>query len=171
MDKLQDLLEGGVVFQLFLALVVVVTVCVMAIQEREVPTELWTTLWVIVGYFFGTQAVAVARGIFRKHMANFVRALREGVETTSGYLALNEDLLAGMVWLLERGVIAQGVLVVVVSVTVCYIAAIGHVVSRELWAAFGVIIGFFFGTKGTVGILWEVRMHLENLGRKLRPAA
>jgi hypothetical protein len=171
MAKWVDLLEGGVLFQLFLALVVVVTVCFMAIQEREVTPELWTTLWVIIGYFFGTQAVAVARGVLQKHVANLVQALRQGTATSSGYVALNEDLLAGLVWLLERGVIAQGVLVVAVSVTVCYISAIGHVVPRELWAAFGVIIGFFFGTKGTVSIIRDVRVYLESLGQELRPVA
>jgi hypothetical protein len=49
MTKLVDLVEGGVLFQLFLALIVVVTVCFMAIQEREVTPELWATLWVLLG--------------------------------------------------------------------------------------------------------------------------
>jgi hypothetical protein len=104
-------------------------------------------------------------------VANLVQALRQGATTPSGFVALNEDRLAGLVWLLERGVIGQGVLVVGVSVAVCYISAVGRVVPRELWAAFGVIIGSFFGTKGTVSIFRDVKVYLESLGRELSPAA
>lgn len=171
MDKLVDLLERGILFQLFLALVVVVTVCYMAVVERVVPPELWISLWASIGYFFGTQVVEVAGGVLRKYVANLIEAIQQKAAIPSGYLVLSEDSLAGLVWLLERGVIAQGVFVIAVSVTVCYIAAIGHVAPRELWAAFGVIIGFFFGTRGTASMFRDVKACLESLSRELRPAA
>jgi len=163
MDELLDLLEGGTLFQLALALVVVLTVCAMAIQEQEVPPQLWITLSVIVGYFFGTQAVGVVRSTVRKHVANFVRGLHEPGKMLTGFTTLNEELSSGLVRLLERGLVAQGVLVVTVSVTVCYVAASGHVVPKELWAAFGVIVGFFFGTRGTVSVFRMVEEYVESL--------
>lgn len=49
--------------------------------------------------------------------------------------------------LLERSVIFQGVLVVMVGGTVCYLYATGQDVPRELQLIFAVIIGFFFGGK------------------------
>ena len=49
--------------------------------------------------------------------------------------------------LLRESVIFQGILVVMVSGTVCYLYATGQDVPKELLIIFGTIVGFFFGGK------------------------
>jgi len=49
--------------------------------------------------------------------------------------------------LLERSIIFQGVLTVGTLVLIAYLFAAGRPVPTELWAIFGLIVGFFFGSK------------------------
>jgi len=49
--------------------------------------------------------------------------------------------------LLKESVIFQGVLVVMVSGTTCWLYVQGQEVPRELLIIFGTIVGFFFGGK------------------------
>lgn len=49
--------------------------------------------------------------------------------------------------LLERSVIVQGVLTLMVTCVVCYLAVTGQEASQELWTLLGIAWGFYFGTK------------------------
>lgn len=52
--------------------------------------------------------------------------------------------------LLEESVIFQGLLLIMVFGTVCFLVIQGRDVPKELWGFSGVIVGFFFGAKAMV---------------------
>lgn len=51
--------------------------------------------------------------------------------------------------LVKESTIVQGSITLAVVLTTCYLWVTGKPVPQELWTADGVILGFFFGAKGT----------------------
>lgn len=52
--------------------------------------------------------------------------------------------------LIEDSVIFQGVLLIMVFGTICYLVVTAQEVPKEMWGFAGVIVGFFFGGKAMV---------------------
>ena len=73
--------------------------------------------------------------------------------------------------LLERSVIFQGILVILMAFTVCYMVIAQREVPKELWLSFGVVVGYFFGGKGQVNAATEVRKYLHAIGLERRAEA
>lgn len=49
--------------------------------------------------------------------------------------------------LLADSVITQGLITLTLILTTCYLVVFGRAVPAELWAADGLVIGYFFGAK------------------------
>ena len=66
--------------------------------------------------------------------------------------------------LIEKGVIVQGVLVIMIAGTYCYMTATGQpapeALERLLWG----IVGFYFGSQGSVVAMKKVETYLQKLG-------
>ena len=66
--------------------------------------------------------------------------------------------------LIERGVIVQGILVIVIAGTYCFMVATGRpapeALERLLWG----IVGFYFGAQGSVVAMKKVEAYLQKLG-------
>lgn len=70
--------------------------------------------------------------------------------------------------LVERSVIFQGVLVLMIAGTYCYIVANGRQPPDALVHLLQIIVGFFFGAKASVNASADVRKYLEELGLERR---
>ena len=70
--------------------------------------------------------------------------------------------------LLESSVIFQGVLVIMIAGTYCYMVATGQQVPDALLALLQVIVGFFFGAKAAVNSSRELKKYLQDLGMERR---
>ena len=70
--------------------------------------------------------------------------------------------------LLERSVIFQGVLVIMIAGTYCYMVATGQQVPDALLHLLEVMVGFFFGAKAAVNTTRDVREYLRQLGQERR---
>ncbi|MBC8248993.1 MAG: hypothetical protein H8E90_04890 [Anaerolineales bacterium] len=70
--------------------------------------------------------------------------------------------------LLESSVIFQGVLVIMIAGTYCYMVATGQQVPDALLALLQVIVGFFFGAKAAVNSRRELKKYLQDLGMERR---
>lgn len=66
--------------------------------------------------------------------------------------------------LIEKGVIVQGVLVIMIAGTYCFMVATGRpapeALERLLWA----MVGFYFGSQGSVVAMKKVEAYLQKLG-------
>ena len=56
MDRFWDLLERSVIVQALLTLLLAVAICVMVMQGRIVPQELWIAFGAVLGFWFGTKS-------------------------------------------------------------------------------------------------------------------
>ncbi len=70
--------------------------------------------------------------------------------------------------LVERSVIFQGILVVMIAGTYCYIVAVGGQPPDALVDLLQIIVGFFFGAKSAVNAAADVRRYLTQLGLERR---
>lgn len=50
-----ELLRQSVLAQATMAVIVVITVCLLSVLGRPVPNELWTLLTLILGFYFGAK--------------------------------------------------------------------------------------------------------------------
>ena len=153
MRKFWELLERGIIFQGLLVLMIAGTYCYMLVVGQAVPDPLLHLLEVIVGFFFGARAVV---GPARR-----VKAYLEGLEEEGGDSSRFWDLL-------ERSVLFQGALVLMLVGTYCYLVAVGQTAPEALLHLLQVIVGFFFGAKATVTNTHEVQVYLRSLGVERR---
>jgi len=70
--------------------------------------------------------------------------------------------------LVKNGALFQGVLVIMVGGTVCFVAAQGQTVPEVLTAAFGMIIGYFFATRVRSNTNNGIEAYLRSLGLEKR---
>ncbi len=72
--------------------------------------------------------------------------------------------------LLEDSVLFQGILLLLVFGTVCWLVVEGREVPKEMWGFAGVIVGFFFGGKAMVSQRKAVETAIRevNVGNKPR---
>lgn len=59
MDKFWELFERSVIVQGLITLGLVGTVCYMTVAGLEIPNELYTSLALVLGYYFGSKAQQV----------------------------------------------------------------------------------------------------------------
>lgn len=55
--------------------------------------------------------------------------------------------------LLKESVIIQGLITLALISTTCYLVAAGKPVPSELWAANGLVLGYFFGAKQQAAVI------------------
>ena len=153
MSKLWELFERGIIFQGLLVLMISGTYCYVLVMGQAVPGPLLHLLEVIVGFFFGARAVV---GPAREVKAYLERPEGEG-EGPSKF------------WdLLERSVLFQGALVLMLAGTYCYLVAMARTAPDALLHLLQVIVGFFFGAKAAVTNAREVQAYLRSLGVERR---
>jgi uncharacterized membrane protein AbrB (regulator of aidB expression) len=70
--------------------------------------------------------------------------------------------------LLERSVIFQGVLVIMIAGTYCYMVATGQQVPDALLNLLQIMVGFFFGAKAAVNSSRELKKYLQDMGLERR---
>ena len=70
--------------------------------------------------------------------------------------------------LVERSVIFQGLLVLMIAGTYCYMVATSQQVPDALLHLLEVMVGFFFGAKAAVSSTREVREYLRQVGLERR---
>ena len=70
--------------------------------------------------------------------------------------------------LFERSVIFQGILVLMIAGTYCYMVASGQQVPDALLHLLEVMVGFFFGAKAAVNTSRDVKQYLQGLGLERR---
>ncbi len=72
--------------------------------------------------------------------------------------------------LVEESVIFQGLLLMMVFGTICYLVVTAQEVPKEMWGFGGVVIGFFFGGKAMVSQRKAVETAIRevNVGNKPR---
>ena len=70
--------------------------------------------------------------------------------------------------LVERSVIFQGLLVLMIAGTYCYMVATGQQVPDALLHLLEVMVGFFFGAKAAVNSTRDVQKYMQNLGVERR---
>jgi len=148
MSRFWELVERSIIFQGVLVLMIAGTYCYMVIVEEPIPPPLLHLLEVIVGFFFGARMVG--RG------ARNVKAYLEEVGKKARDTSRFWDLL-------ERSVIFQGALVLMLAGTYCYLVAVGRVVPEALLHLLQVIVGFFFGAKAAVDRTRALREYLRSL--------
>jgi len=56
MEKFWKLMAESVIVQSMLALIFSVAVLVLVIMGKEVPSEIWGLLGIIIGWYFGTKS-------------------------------------------------------------------------------------------------------------------
>ncbi len=61
--------------------------------------------------------------------------------------------------LFEQSIIIQGIITLVVIGVIAYLYIVGRNVPQELWSLFGLIIGYYFGSKSQM----EVRRTLRRI--------
>ena len=70
--------------------------------------------------------------------------------------------------LVERSVIFQGLLVLMIAGTYCYMVATGQQVPDALLHLLEVMVGFFFGAKAAVNTSRDVQKYMQNLDLERR---
>lgn len=60
--------------------------------------------------------------------------------------------------LFKSSVIIQGSVTLLFAVTICIMLVIQRPIPAELWAAFGVVLGYWFGTKQNYGLTTNIEM-------------
>jgi hypothetical protein len=70
--------------------------------------------------------------------------------------------------LLERSVIFQGALVLMIAGTYCYMVATSQQVPEALLHLLEVMVGFFFGAKAAVNTTRDVQRYMQGLGLERR---
>ena len=70
--------------------------------------------------------------------------------------------------LIEDSVIFQGILLLMVFGTICYLVVTVQEVPKEMWGFGGVVIGFFFGGKAMVAQRKAVETAIREVGRGKR---
>ena len=69
MDRFWDLLERSVIVQGLITLCLVVTVCVLVGMSKPIPTDLWTALALVLGFWFGSKVQNEVHAQERKRLA------------------------------------------------------------------------------------------------------
>jgi len=70
--------------------------------------------------------------------------------------------------LFERSVIFQGMLVLMIAGTYCYMVATGQQVPDALLHLLEVMVGFFFGAKVAVNTTRDAQKYMQTLGLERR---
>lgn len=68
--------------------------------------------------------------------------------------------------LLEESVLFQGILLLMVFGTICYLVITNQEVPKEMWGFAGVIVGFFFGGKAMVAQRKAVQNAVQQLTKQ-----
>jgi hypothetical protein len=66
MARFWELLKESVITQSLITLLLVVTVCVIYLTDRPVPSELSQLLWIVVAFWMGTKAQHVIESSTKK---------------------------------------------------------------------------------------------------------
>lgn len=61
MERFWDLLKTSVIVQGLITLALVGTCCYLWATQQDVPSELWTALSIVLGFFFGSKATQIVR--------------------------------------------------------------------------------------------------------------